>query len=128
MKRKAENATPPGPEKRAVPPEERPTLYISGINTPVCVQLLVDKSEYIIGKGLGCDGVLNLNSEISKEHCRLLWRDGQYTVRDLGSLNGTCLNEHRLSADDEEPVFPGDALRLSSFIFEIKQIDSGEES
>ena len=104
--------------------EFKPAIFISGVNTPVCVQLLINKPEFILGKSDNCDGVLSFNDEISHEHCKIIWKDGQYYLIDLHSTNGTCLNDAVLTPGQEYPLHAGDRLRLSASTFVIEQIYS----
>lgn len=98
--------------------------FISGVNTPICVQLLINKPEFVLGKSDACDGVLSFNDEISREHCKIIWREGQYYIMDLNSTNGTCLNDMLLSPNQEYPLNTGDRLRLSASTFQVEQIYS----
>jgi len=98
--------------------------FISGINTPVCVQLLINKPEFVLGKSDACDGMLSFSDEISREHCKIIWREGQYYIMDLNSTNGTCLNDMLLSPNQEYPLNTGDRLRLSASTFQVEQIYS----
>jgi len=98
--------------------------FISGINTPVCVQLLIDKAEYVIGKSDSSDGILSFNDEISREHCKIVWHDAKYFIVDLNSTNGTYLNDEMLVPNQEYAIQPGDHLRLSASTFLVEQIYS----
>ena len=104
--------------------EFRPSIFVSGVNTPVCVQLLVNKPEFTLGKSDSCDGVLSFNDEISREHCKIIWKDGKYYLIDLNSTNSTCLNDAVLTPGQEYPMQAGDRLRLSASTFVIEQIYS----
>ena len=97
-------------------------IFISGVNTPVCVQLLIDAPEFVIGKSDSCNGVLSFNEEISREHCKIVWHDSQYYIVDLNSTNGTYLNSEMLAPNQEYPIRPGDHLRLSASTFLVEQI------
>lgn len=99
-------------------------LFLSGVNTPVCVQLLINKPIFVIGKLDTCDGVLAFNDEISREHCKITWHDGQTCICDLNSTNGTALNGEMLAAGHEYPIGPKDMIRLASSTFEVEQIYS----
>ena len=49
---------------------------------------------------------------VSRRHVEIL-RDGDsYTVRDVGSLNGTYVNRNRV---EEAPLRDGDELQIGSF-------------
>lgn len=108
-------------------PSFYPQLFLSGMNTPVCVQLLIDKPVFVLGKSDSCDGVLSFNDEISREHCRISWRDGGYTIADLNSTNSTCLNGSVLIPNQEYPLRPGDRLQLSASTFLVEQIYSASD-
>ena len=52
------------------------------------------------------------DTEVSNRHAVIQKKDGVWTVRDLGSINGTYLNGTRISA--EQPLNDGDLLRLGA--------------
>jgi adenylate cyclase len=53
-----------------------------------------------------------LDKIVSKEHCILEQRDGQFVLRDLGSLNGTYINGERVRG--EQLLRHGDEIALGS--------------
>src|SRR3954465_15071264 len=53
-----------------------------------------------------------LDKIVSKEHCILEQRDGQFVLRDLGSLNGTYVNAERVRG--EQLLRHGDEIALGS--------------
>src|SRR5579863_4788178 len=53
-----------------------------------------------------------LDKIVSKEHCILEQRDGQFVLRDLGSLNGTYINGERVRG--EQLLRHGDEITLGS--------------
>src|SRR5450631_513036 len=53
-----------------------------------------------------------LDKIVSKEHCILEQRDGQFILRDLGSLNGTYVNSERVRG--EQLLRHGDEITLGS--------------
>lgn len=52
-----------------------------------------------------------LDRVVSKEHCHIELVDGQYVLRDLGSLNGTFVNGRRVH---EHRLEPGDEITIGS--------------
>ena len=56
---------------------------------------LVD--HFSIGRGEGC-AIRLLDGLVSKQHAELVFADGSWTVRDLGSMNGTVVNGQRIEA------------------------------
>jgi hypothetical protein len=53
---------------------------------------------------------------VSRSHCELVVRDGRTWLRDVGSANGTYLNDRRLEAGDPVAVGAGDTIRLGSSV------------
>src|SRR5580698_8501453 len=53
-----------------------------------------------------------LDKIVSKEHCILEQREGQFILRDLGSLNGTYINGERVRG--EQLLRHGDEIALGS--------------
>ena len=59
--------------------------------------LLNDKNEIIIGRSNDCDIVVN-DSAVSRKHLRVIKFKGGYYAEDLGSTNGSYLNQHLLKS------------------------------
>ncbi len=60
--------------------------------------------------GRVCDGLLLADPGVSRRHARLEITDGQVTVIDLGSTNGTLVNGTKVS--DATPLGPGDVVEV----------------
>ena len=68
---------------------------------------------------VGREGDVALNdSEASRSHASLSWDGTALTVQDLGSTNGTFVNEQRLAGPRQ--VGPGDKLRIGTNVFELR--------
>ena len=77
--------------------------------------------------GLGRDAsnqVQILDKEASREHAEIVFEDGWFVVRDLGSSNGTWLNSDRL--EEEKPLEDGDRIRIGGVILEFTE-DADDE-
>jgi EmrB/QacA subfamily drug resistance transporter len=57
------------------------------------------------------------DEEMSRRHARVVVTDGDVTVEDLGSLNGTFVNGKRLS--DPHQLKPGDRIKLGNTVMEL---------
>ncbi len=71
-----------------------------------------------IGRGDGCAIRLS-DTYVSQVHARLYGQDDGWFVEDLGSTNGTYLNDRRLSNAVE--VHPGDVVRVGKTLLELRR-------
>jgi pSer/pThr/pTyr-binding forkhead associated (FHA) protein len=74
--------------------------------------------ELTVGRAAGCQVALEDNY-VSQLHARVFTRDGGVWVEDLGSTNGTYLNDQRVSAP--LAVRRGDQLKVGSTVLELKR-------
>lgn len=58
---------------------------------------------------------------ISAQHARFRWDGGQWRLRDLGSTNGTYVNQRRLAPHQEQPVPFGAEVTLGDMTFELTE-------
>jgi pSer/pThr/pTyr-binding forkhead associated (FHA) protein len=72
--------------------------------------------ELTVGRAAGCQVTLDDNY-VSQLHARIFMRDGMLFVEDLGSTNGTYLNNRRVSGP--EAVKRGDQLKIGSTVMEL---------
>jgi pSer/pThr/pTyr-binding forkhead associated (FHA) protein len=66
-----------------------------------------------IGRGRGTSVILP-HPLVSRQHCELYEADGQLMVRDLGSLNGTFVNNQRIT---DSLLAPGELLTVGTVTF-----------
>ena len=71
-----------------------------------------------MGRGEGSH-IAIASDTVSRRHARLIWLGDTLTVKDLGSLNGTYLDDRRVKTPT--PIHPGQMLRLGSVIFKVLQ-------
>jgi DNA-binding winged helix-turn-helix (wHTH) protein len=60
---------------------------------------------------------------VSRHHARIRLEGEQATIEDLGSKNGTYVNDRRVS--EPTPVANGDQVRIGSLLFTFKQSSDG---
>ena len=72
-----------------------------------------------IGRTSSSGLVLDLDS-VSRQHARIEWTGASHRVKDLGSTNGTYVNEHRIS---EAALTDGDRLQIGKVL--LKYIAGG---
>jgi len=76
----------------------------------------------VIGRRHSCDLCIPLMS-VSRRHCQLNYDDGVLKIRDLGSRNGTYLNDKRI---DEAVIQAGGSIKIGPLTF-VLQIDGQPE-
>jgi sigma-B regulation protein RsbU (phosphoserine phosphatase) len=57
---------------------------------------------------------------VSRQHARVLRRDGQYFVEDLGSSNGTFVNGQRIDANAPKPLTDQDTMQIGPYVFALR--------
>jgi pSer/pThr/pTyr-binding forkhead associated (FHA) protein len=79
-------------------------------------EIPLKKDKFVIGRASDC--TLRAGSDaISRHHCLLRRVDEKVTVRDLGSRNGTYVNDRRI--EGETPLEDGDELRVGPLQFKF---------
>lgn len=81
------------------------------------LEIPLKKDQFLIGRAKECS--LRAGSEaISRRHCAIVRKNDQWTVRDLGSRNGTFVNETRIA--EEVSLGAGDELRVGPLHFRVE--------
>jgi pSer/pThr/pTyr-binding forkhead associated (FHA) protein len=71
-----------------------------------------------VGRAESCSITVD-DTYVSQQHARFFDRDGAWYVEDLGSTNGTYLNDERLTQPAE--VHAGDVVRLGKTVLELRR-------
>ncbi|MHB1536352.1 MAG: FHA domain-containing protein [Acidimicrobiales bacterium] len=98
---------PAGPAGRLVvtaPAEQRGKMFALG-------------EEITVGRAPGCGIALADDTFVSQLHARVFRRDGDVWVEDLGSTNGTFINNRKVAAPT--PLRRGDALKVGKTALEL---------
>ena len=66
----------------------------------------------VIGRSSECDLKI-LASEVSRVHCRITVQDDAVFIEDLGSANGTFVNDQMLSPRQRVAIDPGQARGIT---------------
>jgi len=82
----------------------------------------VQSGKTVIGRKEDCDLRIPVG-EVSRQHAVMMIEDDTVTLRDLGSSNGTYVNNQRIT---EQELDPGDHIVIGPVVFTI-QIDGVPE-
>lgn len=88
--------------------ESRPALYavLEG------KRYLIHKDEFVIGRGARSSDLAIKDGNISRRHAAIVFADGRYVLRDLGSTNGIEYGGRRVS---EQEIHDGDTFHLCDY-------------
>jgi hypothetical protein len=104
--------TPPPPA--AMPP----ALPIGDVPAPPLYLIfdgrkyLIDKDQFIIGRGAKSSDLPIRDGNISRKHCAVVRRNGAYYIKDLGSTNGIDFEGNRV---DNRRIEEGEVYHLCDY-------------
>jgi DNA-binding CsgD family transcriptional regulator len=83
------------------------------------------KGRFVLGRSSNCDFVV-YDSTVSRRHAEVAVTDGSVTIRDLGSQNGTYVDDE--IASEETPICHGQRVRLGdvSLVLAARHGQDGE--
>jgi pSer/pThr/pTyr-binding forkhead associated (FHA) protein len=118
----------PRAERRGRPAEPRPKRQRRSRRVPTKVVVLGEKGSRVsthrladtieIGRAPQCHIRPN-DTYISQQHARISNRNGTWVVEDMGSTNGTYLNQRKVSVPTE--IGPGDRIRVGKTVLEARR-------
>lgn len=86
-------------------------------------RVVLSKDRNVIGRQEGCQLRIPI-AGVSRTHCEIAVANGSITVKDLGSSNGTFINQEKIT---EQPVAAGDLLSVGGQVFLIQVNGEPEE-
>ncbi|WP_028460238.1 FHA domain-containing protein [Chloroflexus sp. Y-396-1] len=85
---------------------------------PVTPELLIGRKDqqrnFFPDVDLSLDG--GYDAGVSRQHARIICRDGMYLLEDLGSSNGTFLNRQRIAPRRPVELHHGDEIQLGMLL------------
>jgi len=79
-------------------------------------EVRVDGPKFLIGRADDCN--LRPRSDVvSRHHCQIVVGDEEVTVEDLGSRNGTIVNDELI--EEKTSLAPGDRIKVGKLLFEV---------
>jgi pSer/pThr/pTyr-binding forkhead associated (FHA) protein len=104
-------------ETKAPPATPGPTslvVYADGAK-PRTVRLA---ASMVMGRSPDCELLVD-DTYASQQHARIFGKNGSWYVEDLGSTNGTYVNDQKLAAP--AMVQPGDRIRVGTTVLELRR-------
>lgn len=81
------------------------------------------QGECIIGRSSSCDLVL-ASSEVSRVHGRIMFQKDQYYFTDLGSTDGSRINNQEAKANQNYVLKKEDLIRIGEFVLLIEAVET----
>lgn len=79
----------------------------------------------VLGRDPALSNFVLPDERVSRIHAMVLFKDGQYQVKDLNSSNGTYLNGRKISG--APPLQPGDMIEIRPFTLEFVKPDYAQD-
>ena len=81
----------------------------------------IQENEFLIGKSREkVQGGITGNSAVSRVHCKIVRKNGDFYVVDMESSNGTYVNGKKIKPGVPEPIFEGCQLRIANAEFIVR--------
>jgi EmrB/QacA subfamily drug resistance transporter len=100
----------------AGPPEPAAGPELRVVEGPAAGQTVALGQRVVVGRDRACD-LLVADEEVSRRHVRITPVNGHAEVEDLGSLNGTFVNDERILAP--RTIELGDRIELGGTVLEL---------
>jgi hypothetical protein len=115
-------ATTGGGEQARSGPESRTVCFNSSDGSSYRLELRLEGAPSYIGRASG--NALRIDDpSVSRLHCSLSLRVGGIVViADVGSINGTTVNDHLLARDEARTLRAGDVVGVGDFKLTISEI------
>lgn len=106
-------------------PDDPEALVITPVGGADTAPVVANRGESVtIGRGLECR-IRVEHAQVSKEHARISWTDGAWSITDLGSRNGTTVNRWGLTPNEPLVLRDGDAVSCGPCRFEVRLRGAG---
>src|SRR5712692_5945670 len=93
-------------------------VVLKGQNAKQSISL--DKERVVLGRNASCDVVFPANDfAISREHACILRVQSKFFIEDLGSRNGTYVNNQQVTS--RQPLNDSDKIRICDFLYSFHE-------
>lgn len=114
----AEPAVEPEPEAEST--EEKPAPVGMLIAKDESMRFEIAQGTNTIGRRDGDNSIAISDPYISGRHANLMAENGLFSIIDVGSTNGTCVNGVRLEPNEPKDVLEGDEITIGQKVFRIE--------
>ncbi|MFW7377608.1 MAG: diguanylate cyclase [Oligoflexus sp.] len=98
------------------PPKKSAACFVQYSGTNLGKRYVLDDREMVVGRSPNVQIVINEQS-VSRNHAQCVTNGDQVLISDLGSSNGTYINDKRISSN--HVLRDGDIIRLGNIVFKF---------
>ncbi|MGD9677619.1 MAG: DUF6382 domain-containing protein [Vulcanibacillus sp.] len=109
-------------DETALLKKNRKKIYLKIDRGTTLEEIEVDCKSFIIGRNPNTVNYVENSYGISRVHIEIIEDSTEYLVRDLGSKNGSYLNDKALIPNKIYPIKNGDIIKLAKTEFTIKEV------
>ena len=84
------------------------------------------RNECLIGRHPSCDLILN-SPEVSRVHGRVLFQNSKCYFTDLGSTDGSRINNEEAQINQSYLLKPDDSIRIGGFVLLVEEVSAAEQ-
>jgi ABC-type multidrug transport system ATPase subunit/pSer/pThr/pTyr-binding forkhead associated (FHA) protein len=101
----------PSQQRPPAPPAQPATIEVVSTATGQLRRIQLSKDVTRLGRDPEMEVAIEASAAVvSRRHAEIRKHDGQFVLHDLGSFNGTLINDQRITAP--KPLFDGDRIQL----------------
>ncbi|SHK07606.1 DUF6382 domain-containing protein [Paramaledivibacter caminithermalis] len=95
--------------------------YMQRIDNGIIDKITITKSNFIIGRLPNYVDHLIEDNAVGRIHCEILYKEGEYFIRDMNSKNGTFINGDRIDSNREYRIKNNDNIKFADveYIFKL---------
>jgi phage tail-like protein len=86
-------------------------------------EVLVELIGLRIGRVEANNDLALANARVSRQHMRFVWRGNDLYVEDLGSANGTWINDERVQPETPQQIKEGDSVTVGPYVLTLDHFD-----
>lgn len=97
------------------------TLRLISLDSSKPTEIVISEDEFIIGRNnVLIDDIGTIDKDISRKHCKICHSNHSFSIFDLDSTNGTCVNGRMLQPRQVYQIHSGDIIRIAKWNFRVE--------
>jgi len=98
-------------------------FFFTGPREGETERVKMESDEIMMGRSRKNNICILQDEMVSRTHAKLVVRKGKYHIVDLGSINGTCINNVMIEPNDERRLYMHDEVEMGNSTFRVDAMD-----